>query len=160
LTAVRIRQATVADCDAVAALVQDLARLAGMESGTTGATLAEAAFGPRPTMAILLAEDEWSPVGCLIHQDTFSTWRGANGVFVVDFYVKPGHRGRGIGLALMREAARLGRARGARFMRLDVETDNYDALRLYRRLGFRRLDRLFQVLDEPAMSRLADGGVP
>jgi ribosomal protein S18 acetylase RimI-like enzyme len=157
VTGLTIRPATLADCDAVAGMVQDLARLADVQSGTTGAILAAEAFGPRPTIALLIAEGETGPLGCLVHQDTFSTWRGTNGVFVVDIYVKPGHRGRGIGVALMRAAAQAGRARGARFMRLDVDTDNRDAQRLYRRLGFTRVDHQFQILDEPALSRLADG---
>jgi ribosomal protein S18 acetylase RimI-like enzyme len=150
-----VREARPADCSAIAAMVRDLAALAHVASGTTAEILHREAFGPRPTIAMLVAEQDGRPVGCLVHQDTFSTWRGANGVFVVDLYVEPACRGTGIGLALLAEAARLGRARGARFMRLDVEPDNAGALRLYDRLGFRAVDHRFLVLDEPEMLSLA-----
>jgi ribosomal protein S18 acetylase RimI-like enzyme len=152
-----IRPATSADCDSVAAMVQDLAALAHVVSGTTGDRLRQEAFGERPTLAMLVADESSRLVGCLVHQDTFSTWRGANGVFLVDLYVAPSERGRGIGVALLKEAARLGIEKGARFMRLDVEPDNLGALRLYERIGFRTVDHVFKVLDEAAMIALAGG---
>jgi ribosomal protein S18 acetylase RimI-like enzyme len=152
----RIRSAAPEDCDGVAAMVRDLASLAGVLAGTTAAILAREAFGERPTIAILVAEDGPDLAGFLIHQDTFSTWRGANGVFVVDFFVRAERRGEGIGLALMAEAARRGRAAGARFMRLDVERHNAAALRLYERLGFREVDHSFQMIEEDGLRRLAE----
>jgi ribosomal protein S18 acetylase RimI-like enzyme len=124
-----IRDGTAGDCEAVAGLVRDLARLAHVEAGITGAILAREAFGARPTLAFLVAEAAGEIVGCLVHQDSFSTWRGANGVFVVDLFVAPDRRGRGLGRRLLAEAARRGRRRGAAFMRLDVEPDNEAALR-------------------------------
>ena len=153
-----IRPARIEDCDAIAAMVQALAETSGVTAGTTGETLRREAFGERPTLEILVAEDGTGLLGFLIHQDTFSSWRGANGVFVTDFFVKSDLRGQGIGLALMREAARLGRTRGARFMRLDVERGNSAGLRFYERLGFRDIDHLFRALDEPGFVRLGDAG--
>jgi GNAT superfamily N-acetyltransferase len=153
---VRIRDAASCDCEGVAAMVQELAGLAGVVAGTTAAILRREAFSERPTIAILVAEDEAGLAGCLIHQDTFSTWRGANGVFVVDFFVREDRRGQGVGGALIAEAARQGRSRGALFMRLDVERHNEAALRLYERLGFHEVDHSFQMLEEEAMHGLAE----
>jgi ribosomal protein S18 acetylase RimI-like enzyme len=152
-----IRSAAPEDCDGVAAMVRDLASLAGVVAGTTASILTREAFGERPTIAILVAEDGPGLAGFLIHQDTFSTWRGTNGVFVVDFFVREERRGEGIGHALIAEAARRGRAGGARFMRLDVERHNAAALRLYERLGFREVDHSFQMLEEDGLRRLAEG---
>jgi ribosomal protein S18 acetylase RimI-like enzyme len=152
---VRIRDATPDDCEGVAAMVRDLASLAGVDAGTTAAILMREAFGERPTIAILVAEDRAGLAGCLIHQDTFSTWRGANGVFVVDLFVREDRRGEGVGRSLIAEAARQGRSRGACFMRLDVERHNGAALRLYERLGFREVDHSFQMLEEEVMQGLA-----
>lgn len=156
MTTVRVRPGRPEDCPAVAAMVQDLARIAHVEAGVTGEILAREAFGPRPTIALIVAEDDWGLLGCLVHQDTFSTWRGANGVFVVDLFVRDGQRGRGIGLDLIRAAARTGIERGARFMRLDVEPDNDGAIRFYRRLGFRPVDHRFELLEAAEMVRLAE----
>jgi ribosomal protein S18 acetylase RimI-like enzyme len=157
---VEVREATAADCEAVAAMVQDLAALAHVASGTTAEILRREAHGERPTLAILVAEEDGRLLGCLVHQNTFSTWRGSNGVFIVDLYVAPDRRGQGVGRQLIAAAARLGLARGARFMRLDVEPDNDGALHLYDRLGFRRVDHLFEVLDEGGMVSLAGQGRP
>jgi ribosomal protein S18 acetylase RimI-like enzyme len=151
----RIRDAAPCDCEGVAAMVQELASLAGVAAGTSAAILRQEAFGERPTIAILVAEDEAGLAGCLIHQDTFSTWRGANGVFVVDFFVREDRRSEGVGRALIAAAARQGRSRGARFMRLDVERHNESALRLYERLGFHEIDHSFQMLEEKGMRALA-----
>jgi ribosomal protein S18 acetylase RimI-like enzyme len=156
MTLVRVRPGRPEDCAAVAAMVQDLARIAHVEAGVTGEILAREAFGPQPTIALIVAEDEWGLLGCLVHQDTFSTWRGANGVFVVDLFVRDGQRGKGIGLDLIRAAARIGIERGARFMRLDVEPDNDGAIRFYRRLGFRPVDHRFELLEAADMVRLAE----
>jgi ribosomal protein S18 acetylase RimI-like enzyme len=156
MSPVKVRPGRPEDCAGIAAMVQDLARIAHVEAGVTGEILAHEAFGPRPTIALLVAEDDGNLLGCLVHQDTFSTWRGANGVFVVDLFVREGQRGRGIGVDLMRAVARFGIERGARFMRLDVEAGNDGAIRFYRRLGFRHVEHRFEVMEAAAMLRLAE----
>ena len=153
--AVRVRPARPEDCDAVAAMVLRLAAIFGIKSGTTAQVLHQEAFGPRPTIAILVAADGEEIAGYLIHQDTFSTWRGANGLFVVDLFVEPSRRNDRVGLKLMQAAARAGAERGARFLRLDLDEGNDGARRFYERLGFRALehDRFF-VLDEAGLRAL------
>jgi GNAT superfamily N-acetyltransferase len=153
----KIRAAEPGDCAAVADMVTALAALFDVRSGTTAEILHHEAFGPRPTIGIVVAEaPDGRLAGYLVHQDTFSTWRGANGVFVVDLFVQPEWRNDGIGIKLMAEAARLGIARGARFMRLDINADNEAGRRFYVRQGFRPLDHeRFMVLDEPGLRNLA-----
>jgi [ribosomal protein S18]-alanine N-acetyltransferase len=48
-------------------------------------------------------------------------------------------RRRGIGRALMDEAARAGRARGARLVTLEVRRSNLPAITLYKALGYRQV---------------------
>ncbi|MFF5445699.1 GNAT family N-acetyltransferase [Streptomyces sp. NPDC012888] len=55
---------------------------------------------------------------------------------VEDIEVAPGHRGRGIGRALMERAAGFGRERGARHLWLEVSSVNAPAVHAYRRMGF------------------------
>ncbi len=121
MSTVVVRAAVPGDCEAVAAMVVALAALHDVASGTTAQGLREAAFGVRPTIEILVATIDGQLVGYLIHQDTYSTWRGVNGLFVVDLYVDPVWRGRRIGEALMSAAARRGLEKDARFMRLDID---------------------------------------
>ena len=152
-----VRPARPGDCEAVAAMVTELAGLFGVRSGTTADVLRMEAFGPRSSIAILVAEeDDGGLAGYLVHQDIFSTWRGAAGVFVVDLFVRPERRNDRLGVRLLQEAARLGRARGARFMRLDIDEGNLAGKRFYQRLGFRPLEHdRFLVLDETALRALA-----
>ncbi len=152
-----IRPAEPRDCEAVSDMVIDLAALFGVRSCTTPDALRKEAFGPRPTIGMVVAETpDGALAGYLVHQDTFSTWRGANGVFVVDLFVRPQWRNNGIGIRLMAEAARQGRAKGARFMRLDINEDNAAGLRFYERHGFRPLEHeRFLVLDEAGFRALA-----
>ncbi|MDT3378715.1 GNAT family N-acetyltransferase [Labrys neptuniae] len=154
----RIRPATPEDCDAIAAMVGELAALFGVAAGTTGDILRAEAFGAVPRIGIAVAEASQGVLaGYLVHQDSFSTWRGANGVFVVDLYVAPQWRNDRIGIRLLAEVARRGRQRGARFMRLDLDAGNEAGLRFYRRHGFRTLDHdRFLVLDEPGFIDLIE----
>ncbi|GLS17687.1 GCN5 family N-acetyltransferase [Labrys miyagiensis] len=153
----RIRPARPEDCEAVVDMVVDFAALFGVTAGTTAEGLRVEAFGSRPTISLLVAEaPDGTLAGYLVHQDTYSTWRGANGVFVVDLFVKPQWRNDGIGIKLMAEAARQGAAKGARFMRLDISEGNEGGRRFYERYGFRPLDHeRFMVLDEPGLRALA-----
>lgn len=156
MSTVVVRAAEPADCEAVAAMVVALAALHDVASGTTAQGLGEAAFGVRPTIEILVATIDGQLVGYLIHQDTYSTWRGVNGLFVVDLYVDPVWRGRRIGEALMSAAARRGLEKDARFMRLDIDADNAAGARFYERLGFteRSHDRN-RAAEETAMRAMA-----
>ena len=86
---------------------------------------------------------------------TFSTWRGAKGLYIVDLFVSGRARNRGVGLELLKESARRAMARGARFIKLEVDHVNDGAARFYERLGFARRDedQLF-VLEEEGVRRL------
>ena len=52
---------------------------------------------------------------------------------------KPEARGKGVGTALIDAAEDYARARRCRALRLEVRVDNESAIRLYQRLGYRRL---------------------
>ena len=75
-------------------------------------------------------------LGACLGLMTYSTWRGARGLYIVDLFVAPETRGRRIGEKLLREAARRGQRRGAQFIKLEVDETNTGAERFYARLGF------------------------
>ncbi|MEW6511132.1 MAG: GNAT family N-acetyltransferase [Bacteroidota bacterium] len=54
-------------------------------------------------------------------------------------FVRPGNRGRGIGMALCRTALDRARTEGYTRVRLDTLPDMHDARRLYTALGFRKI---------------------
>jgi len=148
-----VRPMAEGEAGAVAAMVAALAR-------DTGAALvpkltAEALAQARDLVEVLVAETaDQRLAGACLSLMTFSTWRGSRGLYVVDLFVAGEARGHGIGLLLLREAARRGWRRGARFVKLEVDIDNEGAARFYARQAFSRkeTDRLF-VLEAEALEQ-------
>ncbi|MCS0634829.1 GNAT family N-acetyltransferase [Streptomyces sp. LP05-1] len=65
---------------------------------------------------------------------SFEPWNAR--LTVEDIEVAPGHRGRGVGRALMEQAAAFGRECGAGQLWLEVSNVNVPAVRAYLRMGF------------------------
>lgn len=59
----------------------------------------------------------------------------------------PGHRGRGLGTCLIQQALAGFRHHALRRGSLEVTADNGRAVRLYQRLGFRRVKTVYKVVD-------------
>ncbi len=119
--------------DALRALSADIAE----EYATDRAALARAVLGPMVAACGLLALRDAETVGAALYSPTFSTVRGAAGVYVSDLWVARGVRGRGLGARLLAQVAAAGRARwGATWLRLAAYPHSHDALAFYARLGF------------------------
>ena len=152
-----IRPARPEDCDAIADSVRRLA--ADTASPTvpriSGATLKAEAFGPHPHVHLWVADAGDRLAGILIGVRTLSTWRDAAGLYVCDLWVDGSYRGARLGEQLLAEAARAAPALGLGFMKLEVAAQNVDAMRFYRRLGFRALESdTLWVLERAAFERL------
>src|SRR5262249_55920874 len=78
-------------------------------------------------------------------------------VVVLHLYVAAGHRGRGIGRALIDHLDGFARTVGARCLWLETQNVNYPAIQFYRRLGFRLcgLDESFYDPAGPAAGEVA-----
>jgi ribosomal protein S18 acetylase RimI-like enzyme len=86
--------------------------------------------------------------------------RGRNGM-IQNIGIVPGHRGQGLGSCLIQQAFAGLRCRGFRTASLEVTAENCGAVRLYKRLGFRRTKTLYKVCDgQVSESRMADVGTP
>ena len=98
-----------------------------------------ALFGAQPTVYAHVAELDGAVVGMAVWFLTFSTWEGATGIWLEDFYVREAVRGSGAGKALMQELARICRLRG--YARLDwsVLDWNEPSIGFYRALGAEHL---------------------
>lgn len=70
----------------------------------------------------------------------FSTWTGTHGVYLEDLYVRPEHRGSGLGRALLGELARLCVRRGYRRLEWSVLDWNASAIGFYRAAGAEPMD--------------------
>jgi ribosomal protein S18 acetylase RimI-like enzyme len=153
---VTMRPMADADAPAVVAMVHGLAR--DTATGVIPKLTAESLIGNRDLIDVTIAEDREGLLGACLTLLTYSTWRDARGLYVVDLFIDGRARNRGIGLKLLRAAARSGRAKGARFIKLEVYQTNEGAARFYERLGFGRHDedRLF-ILEDEKMTALLDG---
>lgn len=104
----------------------------------------------RDLIDVVVAAEEETLLGACLWLMTYSTWRARKGVYIVDLYVAREARKRRIGAKLVGEAAKRGKAQGARFVKLEVDIGNDDAARFYERLGFvRKDDRLYFLEGDP-----------
>lgn len=69
-----------------------------------------------------------------------SIWSHSDECYLAELYVRPSHRGRGIGQALLAAALSTARARGADYMHLGTTEDDVAARHLYEKYGFRRTE--------------------
>jgi ribosomal protein S18 acetylase RimI-like enzyme len=142
---------------AVAAMVHGLARDTG--ASVIPKITAEKLAAAQDLIDTLVAEDNGRLTGACLGLMTYSTWRGARGLYVVDLFVLPEARGRNIGQALLRASARRFAARGAQFIKLEVDEANGGAERFYARLGFAKKteDRL-HILEHDEFTSFISGG--
>ena len=138
-----IREMRDHEAGAVADMVRQLARdtAAGVVPKLTGDGL----LSSRDLIDAVVAVEDHILLGACLGLMTYSTWRGARGLYIVDLFVSGKARGRNIGRRLLREAARRAAEKGARFIKLEVDHGNPGAARFYSRAGFHKKDddRLF-----------------
>ncbi|WP_372017545.1 GNAT family N-acetyltransferase [Pseudoxanthomonas sp. 10H] len=153
-----LRPAVAGDVPLVLDLVRELAiyeRLAD-EAVATAADMHAALFGPRPAAEVVIAECDGTPAGFALFFVSFSTFLGKPGLYLEDLFVRPEHRGRGVGLRLMGHLARLATERGYGRFEWSVLDWNTPAIEFYRRLGARPMDGwTVQRLSGEALSALA-----
>jgi GNAT superfamily N-acetyltransferase len=128
--------------DQVAATEEGLARCLFRES--------------RPAAEALIAEYGGEGAGFALFFHTFSTFAGKRGLYIEDLYVLPEFRGRGLGKALIKEAARLAVERECGRLEWSCLDWNEPSIRFYLSLGARPLTEwtMYRVAGE-ALQKLA-----
>lgn len=137
-----IRVARESDAPTVLELIRALAdyeRLAH-EVAATEADLQRHLFSERPAAEVLLAEIDGDSAGFALYFQTYSTFTGQPGLYLEDLFVRPEHRGRGIGKALLKHLASIAVERGYARMEWAVLDWNQPAIDFYDSLGARPLD--------------------
>ncbi|WP_201308831.1 GNAT family N-acetyltransferase [Puerhibacterium puerhi] len=107
---------------------------------TTTDDLTRALFGPRPAVFAHVVEQDGEVAGIAVWFLSFSTWTGTHGIWLEDFFVRPEHRGRGYGVALLRELAHLCVERGYERLEWTVLDWNAPSIALYEAVGGRPQD--------------------
>ncbi len=141
----RIRPIEPADVPAVVDMVYELAEYerARGQCHLTADQLHGALFGPEPALFGLVAPDAVdgrSPVGYALYFRNFSTWEGVHGLYLEDLYVRPTHRGSGVGRALLQTLAGIAVDRGYARVEWWVLDWNAPAIEFYRSLGAAAMD--------------------
>lgn len=132
-----IRPAAAVDTPTIAALIRALAEYEHLSHTVVldEDRLRAHLFGPRPFAEVLLAEEANEVAGFALFFHNFSTFLGQPGIYLEDLFVRPEHRGRGHGKALLSAVAQLAVTRGCGRLEWAVLDWNDPALRFYRSLG-------------------------
>ena len=139
----QVRPVESDDVASVCRLIRELAAYerAEHEVEITEAQLRDALFSSHPALFghVGLAPDG-EVVGFALWFLNFSTWRGTHGIYLEDLYVRPEHRGSGLGRALLGELARVCVRRGYRRLEWWVLDWNAPAIGFYRAAGAKPMD--------------------
>lgn len=131
-----LRPATPDDLDEIIALIGELAKYeqAAEEVVLDRGELARHLFpgaGPAAASVVMAVDGASGEVaGFALYHGTFSTWLGKPGIWLEDLFVRPTHRKRGFGLALLQHLRTLtdGRIEWAVLEWNTPSIDFYDAL--------------------------------
>jgi GNAT superfamily N-acetyltransferase len=137
----RIRPAAPEDLEAIAELVRELARYEHLEREVmmTAQDLRRDLFGEPARAEVLLAMVGSEAAGFALFFHNYSTFLGRPGIYLEDLFVRPEHRRRGLGRALLEALARLAVERGCGRLEWAVLDWNQLAIEFYVKLGARPL---------------------
>jgi GNAT superfamily N-acetyltransferase len=138
----RVRRVRRADVPAVLGLVHELAEYERLrhECRMTEEQLTAALFGPSPALFGHVAESGGEVAGFALWFLNFSTFRGTHGIYLEDLFVRPAHRGSGLGRALLAELAAECVRRGYARLEWSVLDWNEPSIGFYESLGAVPLD--------------------
>jgi GNAT superfamily N-acetyltransferase len=132
-----VRAAAPEDVPLLLELFWELAEYEHLEDEmrATDDGLRDALFGERPAAAALIAERGSQVVGYALYFPTFSSFLTARGVWLEDLFVRPPHRGVGVGRALLAAVAARVHDEGGQRLEWAALDWNELALGFYRRIG-------------------------
>jgi len=153
-----IRPARPGEAGLVLAFVRELAEYEKLshEVAATEAMIDAALFGTQPRVFCDIAEWDGAPVGFALWFPDFSTFSGRTGIYLEDLFVRPAHRGNGIGKALMANLARRCAMNGWSRLQWAVLDWNTPSIAFYKSLGAVLLDEWTGVrISGEALEKLA-----
>jgi GNAT superfamily N-acetyltransferase len=132
-----LRAATPGDVEAIVGLIRDLAEFEQLTHllRVTPATLRPHLFGERPVVECVVGEVGGVVVAFALFFTNFSTFLAKPGLYLEDLYVRPEHRGRGLGRALLEHLGALAVQRDYGRFEWSVLDWNEHAIRFYQGMG-------------------------
>ena len=142
MNTIRVRPAVPSDTALVFALVVELAAYERLdhEVRSTPEMIGAALFGGAPRLFCEVVEHGGEAAGMALWFYNYSTFEGRHGLFVEDLYVRPGHRGAGLGKALLRTLARRCLDEGLARLQWSVLDWNAPAIAFYKAQQAEMLD--------------------
>jgi GNAT superfamily N-acetyltransferase len=159
---VTVRPVRPDDVPALVTLVRELAEYekALHEVRLTAEQLSACLFGEAPALyghVAVVDDDGVAPgevVGLALWFLNFSTWRGTHGIYLEDLYVRPEHRGAGLGRELLRTLAAVCVERGYERLEWSVLDWNTPSIEFYEAAGAVPMDEwtVFRLTDDALTS--------
>ncbi|MGV7214222.1 N-acetyltransferase family protein [Bradyrhizobium sp. UFLA05-112] len=153
-----IRRARPGEAGLVLSFIRELAEYEKLthEVEATEAMIAEALFGANPRLFCAITEWSGEAVGFAVWFVNFSTFSGRHGIYLEDLYVRPSHRGKGIGKALLNYLGKECVENGWSRLQWTVLDWNAPSIAFYKSLGAVMMDdwTLCRVTGD-ALTRLA-----
>ncbi len=154
--AISARSATPADAEALAEMVAaERAHEGGQPPDFTAETMRRDGFGPDAAFIALIAEIDGETAGCTLYLPTSHTRIGRRDAYLLDLYVRPEARRRGVACRLMTEVCRATRQRGGAFLCWAMVKTNKEATAFYGRLDSVYAEVPTHMLQGSAFDRLA-----
>jgi GNAT superfamily N-acetyltransferase len=137
-----IRYASKADAPRIHQLIKDLAEYekSPLEAKATIQQIEDSLFGEHPVAFCHVVEDNGLVVGISIWFLNYSTWVGKPGIYLEDLYIDPVHRGKGYGLALLKELGKICVERDYERLQWWVLDWNQPSIDFYKSLGAVAMD--------------------
>ena len=156
---VQIRPATPADIPEMLALIRELAEYEREPQAATATAedLMRDGFTEPRRFHCLMAESDGEVAGFALYFYNYSTWRGHAGIYLEDLFVRPVHRGKKIGKALLSAVAAIAVEEGCPRFEWAVLDWNQPAIDFYQSLSAEALTEwtVMRVSGE-ALAALAD----
>ena len=132
-----LRAAQAGDVPAIVGLITELAEFEQLTHllEVTADKLAPHLFGERPVAECVVGEVDGAVVAFALFFSNFSTFLARPGLYLEDLYVRPAHRGSGLGKALLEHLGRLAAERGCGRFEWSVLDWNANAIAFYEKLG-------------------------
>jgi GNAT superfamily N-acetyltransferase len=133
----RIRPATPNDIPEILSLIRELAEYEREPQAAvaTAEDLMRDGFNEPKRFHCLIAELGQGVAGFALYFYNYSTWRGHAGIYLEDLFVRPAHRGNGVGKALLASVAAVAVRDGCPRLEWAVLDWNKPAIDFYESVG-------------------------
>jgi GNAT superfamily N-acetyltransferase len=132
-----IQPATRDDLSTIVELIRALAVYEKLEHLmiSTESDFERELFGAQARVECVIAREEGEPIGFALFFHNFSTFLGRKGLYLEDLFVKPEHRGKGYGKALLVHLAKIAVERNCGRFEWSVLDWNEPSIKFYEAMG-------------------------